>query len=436
MAEHFYQSGFGNHFQSEAIAGALPKVLNNPQKAPLGLIAEQLSGTAFTEGRNSNQKTWLYRIRPSVRHSKFENCDADYPNYDSQPVLPVSPQQMRWDPLSDDLKTPCSFVKGWHTLLIGGDAKAFDGSHIHLYVCNESMSKGKEFFCNADADLLIVPQLGGLEVKTEMGSINLGPGEIVLVPRGVKFQVNLQDGLAKGYICENFGRHFVLPDRGPIGANGLANERDFLAPTAAYEDIAEDCVLIQKFQNHFWRCELEGSPLDVVAWHGNYYPYKYDLKAFNTMNSVSFDHPDPSIFTVMTSPSGTAGVANVDFVIFPERWMVAEKTFRIPYYHRNIMSEYMGLIYGEYDAKVAQKGGFQPGGGSLHNCMTAHGPDGESYQSSLKEELKPKKYEKTMAFMFETRFVYAPTKWALSTEALQENYLDCWNSIPVTFQKK
>jgi homogentisate 1,2-dioxygenase len=322
------------------------------------------------------------------------------------------------------------FFNGIRTICASGSADMNTGSAVHLYAANESMSDSA--FCNHDGDFLIVPQLGGLIIRTECGLIEALPGEIVVIPRGFKFQVKLMGPDARGYICENYGLHFDLPYRGPIGANGLANERDFLSPVAAFIDEAKPMQLISKFAGGFFNCELKRNPFDVVAWHGNYNPYKYDLATFNTMNSVSFDHPDPSIFTVLTSATAKAGTANVDFVIFPPRWMVAEKTFRPPYYHRNIMSEYMGLIFGVYDAKEE---GFRPGGASIHNAFTGHGPDTDAFKKASSADLKPVKLENTMAFMFESHYAFWPAEQALKkTGLLEENYFECWQSLPKNFK--
>ncbi|HEX6160150.1 MAG TPA: homogentisate 1,2-dioxygenase domain-containing protein, partial [Thermoanaerobaculia bacterium] len=268
-------------------------------------------------------------------------------------------------------------------------------------------------------------------LRTELGHVEVKPGEIAVIPRGTKFRVELQGDDARGYLCENFGAPFRLPDLGPIGANGLANPRDFLSPVAAYEEVEGDFELIAKFGGTLWSARIDHSPLDVVAWHGNYAPYKYDLARFNAINTVSFDHPDPSIFTVLTSPSDTPGTANCDFVIFPPRWMVAENTFRPPYFHRNVMNEYMGLIYGEYDAKAE---GFVPGGGSLHNCMSGHGPDAATFEAASNAKLEPRYLGETLAFMFETRYVIRPTRFALETPLLQRDYWRCWQGIQKHFK--
>ncbi len=427
--EIVYQSGFLNHFESESDPGTLPIGMNNPQKAPKGLYAEQVSGTSFLMTRHANLRSWLYRILPSTRHGDFRR--VEYTQWRSPPFAEVpSPAQMRWDPFPMP-SVPTDFIQGVRTICANGGVQQQVGSGVHIYACNRDM--GARYLCNADGDMLFVPQQGSLLLNTEFGRLEVKPGEIAVVQRGIKFQVQLPEKVARGYLLENFGAHFVLPDRGPIGANGLANERDFLSPTAWYEDVEKPCELIQKFCGHFWRAELPSSPLDVVAWHGNYAPFKYDLARFNTMNTVSFDHPDPSIFTVMSSPSPVAGISNVDFVIFPPRWMVAENTFRPPYYHRNIMSEYMGLIHGVYDAKPG--GGFSPGGGSLHNCMTAHGPDAAAFEAASSVELKPTYLGDTLAFMFESALVYVPTAEAIKAREFQSDYGRCWQGLTRHFPK-
>lgn len=425
-----YQSGFANHFETEAVSGALPKGKNSPQKAPLGLYAEQLSGTAFTVAREHNQRTWFYRIRPSVLHGQFEPISNGL--IASRPFneVPANPNQMRWDPVPLPDK-PSDFLDGLITFAGNGGYGSCKGSAVHVYACNKSMDD--RYFYNADGDFLLVPEKGRVRLLTEMGVLEAAPGDIALVPRGIKFQVTLPDGPARGYICENYGAPFRIPSLGPIGANGLANPRDFEYPTAYYEERTGDFKLICKFQGNMFQAPIAHSPLDVVAWHGNYAPCRYDLSRFNVINTVSFDHPDPSIFTVLTSPSEMPGTANVDFVIFPPRWMVAKDTFRPPYYHRNIMSEYMGLIFGVYDAK---EDGFVPGGGSLHNQMSAHGPDTNTFNKASSADLQPVYMDNTLAFMFESSLVYAPTKYAATSSLLQKNYMDCWKDLPVMFKSK
>ena len=423
LANLEYQSGFGNEFSSEAVPGALPAGRNSPQRAPLGLYAEGISGTPFTAPRAQNQRTWTYRIRPSAMQGAMRRIDNGWlrsaPFNDAEP----SPNRLRWDPLPLP-EAPTDFVEGLVTMGGGGDVAAGSGYAIHVYCANRSMER--RYFYNSDGELLLVPQLGRLLLHTELGKLAAAPGEICVIPRGIKFKVELQDAQARGYVCENYGALLRLPELGPIGSNGLANPRDFLAPVAAYEDFDGKTELVAKYQGNLWACDANNSPLDVVAWHGNYVPYKYDLANFMVLGTVSFDHPDPSIFTVLTSPTDTAGTANVDFVIFPPRWLVAENTFRPPWFHRNMMNEFMGLIHGVYDAKAE---GFLPGGASLHSCMSAHGPDAATFEKASQAELRPHKIDGTLAFMFETKFACRPTAFALQTPALQSDYDACWNGF-------
>jgi len=430
VADLRYQPGFGSELATEALPGALPQGQNSPQKVAYGLYAEQFSGTAFTAPRHANRRSWLYRLRPAVAHGGFRLLDARLLKSAPFEEVATPPTQLRWDPLP--LPTaPTDFVEGLATMAGNGDRAMQAGLGVHIYTCNRSMHG--RYFYDADGELLLVPQQGALQLGTELGRLDVKPGEIALIPRGLRFQVGLEDATARGYVCENYGASFRLPELGPIGANGLANARDFLAPVAAFEDREGDFELVAKFAGNLWSAPIDHSPLDVVAWHGNHVPYKYDLARFNTLNTVSFDHPDPSIFTVLTSPSDTPGTANVDFVIFPPRWIVAEHTFRPPWFHRNVMSEFMGLIHGVYDAKAE---GFAPGGASLHNCMSGHGPDAATFDKASKVALAPHKIEDTLAFMFESRYVIRPTRFALETPQLQKDYLDCWKGLTKHFTGK
>jgi homogentisate 1,2-dioxygenase len=424
-----YMSGFGNTFETEALPGALPVGRNSPQKVNYGLYAEQLSGSPFTAPQHSNQRSWLYRIRPTVRHTaRFTRIDTGLirsaPQRESE--LPIAP--LRWGPvpLPDEKLT---FVSGLRTMTTAGDCETMAGMGAHVLLVTQSMAR--EHFFNADGELLVVAQQGRLRFRTEFGVIEIEPGEVCVIPRGVIFRAELIDGPARAYVCENYGGGFTLPDRGPIGANCLANARDFLAPVACYEDVDAPHTLVVKWGGELFRAELPHSPIDVVAWHGNYYPYKYDLRRFSPVGAIAFDHPDPSIFTVMTSPSETPGTANIDFVIFPERWAVAENTFRPPWYHRNIMSEFMGLVYGVYDAKPE---GFVPGGMSLHNQMLPHGPDSDAFNHASNAQLKPVKLTNTLAFMFETRFRQRVTTYAAGLDTRQDNYADCWMGLAKNFK--
>ncbi|VVD67430.1 homogentisate 1,2-dioxygenase [Pandoraea pneumonica] len=422
-----YLSGFLNEFATEALPGALPVGQNSPQRAPYGLYAEQLSGTAFTAPRGHNRRSWVYRIRPAAMHKPFTEIEQSrwLSRFDE---VAAPPNQMRWDPLPMPSE-PTDFVDGMVTMGGNGSPDGQRGCGIHLYAANQSM-EGR-FFYNADGELLIVPQEGRLRLATEFGVMDVEPYEIAVVPRGVRFRVTLLDGTARGYVCENYGALLRLPDLGPIGSNGLANPRDFLTPVAAYEDVEGDFELVAKFGGELWRADIGHSPLDVVAWHGNYVPYKYDLRRFNTIGSISYDHPDPSIFLVLQSQSNTPGVDDIDFVIFPPRWLAMENSFRPPWFHRNIASEFMGLIHGVYDAKAE---GFVPGGASLHNCMSGHGPDADTFEkASAADTSKPHKVDATMAFMFETPAVIRPTRFALQTKQLQDNYYTCWQGLKKHF---
>ena len=427
-----YLTGFGNEHASEALEGALPVGQNSPQQVPYGLYAEQMSGTAFTAPRHANRRSWLYRIRPAALHGAFAPfIQSRFHNRFDE--APTPPDQMRWSPtpLPD---APTDFVEGLFTMAGNGSPAAQSGVGIHVYACNRPM-QGR-FFYDADGELLVVPQQGRLAIATEFGMLEVEPQQVALIPRGVRFRIELPDGTARGYVCENFGAPLRLPELGPIGSNCLANARDFEAPIAAYEDLTGEFELLAKFQGSLWRAPIDHSPLDVVAWHGSHVPYRYDLRRFNTIGSISYDHPDPSIFTVLTSPSDTPGTANMDFAIFPPRWLVAEHTFRPPWFHRNVASEFMGLVHGEYDAKDASAGGgFVPGGSSLHNCMSGHGPDAASYGKALATDTgKPQHVLDTMAFMFETRAVIHPTLQALESPQRQRDYQQCWQGLQKHFE--
>ncbi|MFJ1868608.1 homogentisate 1,2-dioxygenase [Streptomyces sp. NPDC088097] len=450
-----YLTGFGNEHSSEAVPGALPHGRNSPQRAPLGLYAEQLSGSAFTEPRRHNHRSWLYRIRPSAAHPAFTRTENGALRTAPFTEAVPDPNRLRWNPLPDPAPGT-DFLDSLWTLGGNGDAAQRTGMAIHLYAANAPMTD--RVFSSSDGELLIVPERGRLLLRTELGLLSAGPGEVALIPRGVRFRVEPLDvdtdpdtdpgtgtgtgtgtragtgaaGVAaRGYVCENYGRPFELPDLGPIGANGLAAARDFRAPVAAYEDVDRPTEVINKFCGNLWTATYDHSPLDVVAWHGTHVPYVYDLRRFNVIGSISHDHPDPSIFTVLTSPSDTPGLAGVDFVVFAPRWLVGEDTFRPPYFHRNVMSEYMGLIEGAYDAKAE---GFVPGGGSLHNMMSAHGPDRETFDKASAAELKPQKIDDGLAFMFETRWPITATPQAAGADHLQSGYDDVWKGLQRHFR--
>jgi len=424
MAAKKYMSGFGSHFATEAVPGALPVGRNSPQKPPFGLYAEQLSGTAFTAPRHENRRSWLYRMRPSAEHPPYTPYQGAKLFAPGTADGPLPPNRLRWDPLAFSAE-PTDLIDGLVTMVANRDPATLEGVAVHIYRANTDMHH--RCFFNADGEMLFVPQQGRLTLYTEMGRIDIAPGEVALVPRGVRFRAALPDGEARGYVAENHGSLFRLPELGPIGANGLANPRDFETPVAQYEDAEGAVELIQKYLGSLWTTTLDHSPLDVVAWHGNLAPWKYDLSRFNTIGSISFDHPDPSIFTMLTSPSDVPGRANADFAIFPPRWLVAEDTFRPPWFHRNVMSECMGLVSGAYDAKAE---GFAPGALSTHNMMAGHGPDVASWQGASEAELKPHKIDGTMAFMVESCWAFRPTDYALGCSELQKDYDQARGGFP------
>jgi homogentisate 1,2-dioxygenase len=426
MSEPACLTGFGNQFQSEAVAGTLPIGRNSPQRVAHGLYAELLSGSAFTAPRAENRRTWMYRRQPSVIVGAYEAYAQPYWRSGAAEGEVVAPDPLRWHPVPVPAEAQ-DFIDGLRTVAVNGDVDAQTGVAVHLVLANRSMQRA---FVNADGEMLVVPQQGALTITTELGVLQVAPGEIALLPRGMAFKVAL-DGPTRAYVCENHGAPFRLPELGPIGSNGLADARDFIAPSAAFEADPQPTEIVRKFGGRLWRASAKASPFNVVAWHGNLVPFKYDTRRFMTIGSISHDHPDPSIFTVLTSPSDTPGTANCDFVIFPPRWMVAEDTFRPPWYHRNLMSEFMGLVYGQYDAKPE---GFRPGGMSLHDCMVPHGPDAEAFERASHAALAPHKLADTLAFMFESRWRYKPTAWALNGGALDRAYADCWAGLADRFR--
>ncbi|EER04290.1 Homogentisate 1,2-dioxygenase, putative [Perkinsus marinus ATCC 50983] len=298
------------------------------------------------------------------------------------------------------------------------------GASCGVYDFGKDMSESSRVFIHHDADVMFLPRENVLKIRTELGVLRGGPREMILIPKGIKFTVDkANSGRAKGYFLENYGAPFKIPDLGPIGiTSGLAHPRHFRAPTASTVENRGASELISKFSGRMYLSKLNKTPYDVVGWYGNYYPTVYDLGLFMAINTVTYDHPDPSIGVVLQSPSLSyaPGTANIDFVIFPPRWLTAENTFRPPWFHRNVMSEFMGLLYGGYDAKQ----GFKPGCSSIHNQLSPHGPDLATTTSSSNDG-KPERYHGTLAFMWESDRIWIPTKQAL--EVLKDDtYVDCW----------
>ncbi|KAL0399438.1 UNVERIFIED_CONTAM: Homogentisate 1,2-dioxygenase [Sesamum radiatum] len=433
-AELEYQSGFGNHFSSEALAGALPRGQNSPLVCPYGLYAEQISGTSFTSPRKLNQRSWLYRVKPSVTHEPFRPRVPSHGKLVSEfneSNSSATPTQLRWRPVEVP-ESPTDFIDGLYTVCGAGSSYLRHGFAIHMYAANKSMDDCA--FCSADGDFLIVPQEGRLWITTECGRLQVAPGEIVVLPQGFRFVVDLPDGPSRGYVAEIFGTHFHLPDLGPIGANGLAASRDFLVPVAWFEHLPRPgYTIVQKFGGELFTAKQDFSPFNVVAWHGNYVPYK-DYGLFSARPSIcSISAKFLKLNAVLTAPTERPGVALLDFVIFPPRWLVAEHTFRPPYYHRNCMSEFMGLIYGGYEAKAD---GFLPGGASLHSCMTPHGPDTKTFEATIAvgNEAGPRRISNTMAFMFESCLMPRVCPWALESPYMDHNYYQCWIGLKSHFK--
>lgn len=409
-----YLYGFGNYHQSECIPGALPTEQNAPQHCTHHLYAEQLSGSAFCRPRHLNLHSWLYRRLPSVVRTDFTPLGQTGL---SPLIQPQSPNPMRWSPMAETTE-PFDFIHGLSHVATS------HGNHCYRYQCYSAMHN--QYFVNYDGEWLFIPYQGTLTLHTEFGILSIPVGHIAVIPRGIVFKVLVTDGYTAGYLCENTGAPFTLPQLGIIGANGLANPRHFYYPTASMESIDTSVTLICQYQQHWWQSTCPQSPLNVAAWQGNYAPYGYDLSLFNTINTVSFDHPDPSIFTVLTSESPIPTLPQLDFVIFPPRWMVAEHTFRPPYFHRNVMSELMGLLIGEYDAKP---NGFEVGGISIHNQMTPHGPDAQACQKAIAQTLKPEHYDNTLAFMLESQDPWLVTEAAYHHHTRQHDYSECWQTL-------
>eukprot|EP00550_Attheya_septentrionalis_P011516 CAMPEP_0198303206 /NCGR_PEP_ID=MMETSP1449-20131203/56767_1 /TAXON_ID=420275 /ORGANISM="Attheya septentrionalis, Strain CCMP2084" /LENGTH=538 /DNA_ID=CAMNT_0044005693 /DNA_START=55 /DNA_END=1671 /DNA_ORIENTATION=+ len=491
--ELYYLLGFGNSFESEALPNALPRGRNNPRNVPYHLYAEQLNGTAFTSPRSCNRRTWLYRTHPSVHgtsspllppdqlsHSKlFKGNNDDNDDDDDSVVhtirnkpscfghcapqdLTWDPNPMRWKPFSTNSSSETAqdhdFVSGCHLL-----ASRPEQVSIYVYAFGQNMTsssssssstlpqmkkKLQHHLYNSDGHFLIVPQGGpDLEIQTELGHLKVGHREIAVLPRGMMFSVNKgkregqDDDVARGYLLEVEEGHFQLPELGPIGSNGLVNVRDVCHPVASYDATPstddsqqqQQHVIWNKFGGQLFGRTQSHSPFNVVAWHGNYVPFKYDLNKFCAIGSVTYDHLDPSMYTVLTVPShGEAGTALCDFVVFPSNRIMAtdSNTLRPPWFHRNVMTEFMGLLDGVYDAK--QEDGFQPGGASLHSCMTPHGPDASSYQAAVTNPCtSPTALPPTagMAFMFETCHKLKLSPFSLSSPHRDLGYATCWDDL-------
>jgi homogentisate 1,2-dioxygenase len=358
--------GFGAPLQSEALPGALPLHQNSPRHAPYGLYPEQLSGTAFGLPRHKNLRTWLYRIRPSAQQSPFRPLrhETFTTAFTSEPV---EPNLFGWRPCPIP-SAGQDFVDGIVTLGGAGDGHSRRGYALHWFTANRSMDN--RAFCNADGDFLLVPQLGELTLVTELGVLEVGTGQIALLPRGLRYSVVLRSPAARGFIAEVYGRHFELPERGVIGANGLADARHFRTSTAWFEDRLElGYRITSKLGGVLYDAQQDYSPYDVVAWHGNYVPYVYDLAAFVPVSNVRVDHPDPSIYSVVSCPLDETGSNLLDLIVFPPRWDPTEHTFRPPFFHRNATMEWNAVVRSDSSDGAL----FESGVSFLTPPMTPHG---------------------------------------------------------------
>ncbi|GJE85537.1 homogentisate 1,2-dioxygenase [Phanerochaete sordida] len=416
-----YQVGFGNWFTSEALPNVLPSGQNMPQKNKYDLYTEGMNGCPFTAPRAQNQHNWLYRIRPSVAHQGITKSAKQNPYLVAEfslndPKQSVSPERVAWRPDSVPANERVTFVHGIKSMAGNGSPLLREGVVLHTYACNASMER--QAFVNSDGDFLLVPVAGRLDIQTELGRMMVFPGEVAVVQRGLKWKVSVPDGKAMGYIQEIFGMHYELPELGPLGASGLANPRDFEHPVAHFDVDQSDWEVLYKLGGQLWSCAQDHTPFDVVAWHGNYVPYKYDLDAFISCGSLSRDHMDPSVWTVLTARSKTPGVALADVIFAGERWDVAEKTFRPPYFHRNTATEIIGLISGDFGFERD----FAPGALSLETGFGAHGMESDAYDAASDMELKPTKIlQGTRMVLFETSMLMCLTEHALKTSRRKES---------------
>ncbi|GLI78307.1 hypothetical protein PoHVEF18_006618 [Penicillium ochrochloron] len=396
-----YLNGFNGYHQSEAAEGVIPLVINIPQKSKYGLHTERISGSSFTAPRKDSKQTWLYRLLPSTCHEDFsllENHPFNLKNVLNSKYQ-YSPNRSTWAPAQ--IAKEADFLTGLQLIGGAGNPTMKEGLAYYAFTAGKSMPSNQAFY-SADGDFLLAPQKGTLDIRTEMGYLRVRSNEICVVPRGIRFHVSLPAGPVRGFALELFEGHFELPELGPIGSTGLANIRDFEIPTASFDNSNVDTEIIAKFAGQVHRTVHRGSIFNVAGWSGTYYPFKYDLGKFNTIGSVSYDHTDPSIFTVLTAPSSVPGEAVVDVAVFGPRWLVMEKSYRPPYFHRNTMSEFAFVIKGGFDVTPLPpqlEGLFL-----LSNTMCAHGADPESWKQATEKELVPEKIPPgNLGMMFESK---------------------------------
>ncbi|ORX94816.1 homogentisate 1,2-dioxygenase [Clohesyomyces aquaticus] len=416
-----YQCGFGNRFASESIPSVLPRGQNCPQRVKYDLYSEQLNGSSFVSARQALQHVWMYRIRPSVVHGELSRSDLNskLEAYfgPANPRVEYNPSQQAWNPFPVPEASPSSsidFVHGLRTVAGQGDPTSKQGIAIHIYTANASMQN--RAFCNNDGDFLILPQQGRLDIQTELGNVMVRPGELAVIQAGIRFKVSLPDGPSRGYIQEIFGAHYELPELGPIGSNGMALPRDFEYPVASFDlDSSSIWEIVYKLAGTLHSCHQPHTPFDVVAWHGNYAPYKYAIEKFINMANVERDQADPTIYCVLTARSIIPGVSLTDFLVFTPKWISTTNTFRPPYYHRNMSTEVMGLVYGTYGGSSHV---LEPGGLSYEASYMPHGETYETWKMATTQDLRPTRAcEDTLAFMFHVSVPLMLTQWAMESPA-------------------
>ncbi|GAD98612.1 homogentisate 1,2-dioxygenase, putative [Paecilomyces variotii No. 5] len=384
-----YQVGFGNRFVSEAVPDTIPRDGRNlPQRANYDLYIEQLNGTTFVTCRKDMFNVWFHRIRPSCAHKALKPLEYkhDIVSVFSSQNEGVSfvPFNNEWGPLEIPLESkPTNFWQGIKTILGHGDPTLKEGVAVHQYAANLSMDK--EAFVNHDGDYLFVPQQGRLDIQTELGRMMVLPGELFVIPAGLRFKVSLPDGPSRGYIQEIFGSHFELPDLGPIGSNGLALPQDFEIPVASYDLDTSSWEIITKLAGKLYHYEQAHTPFDVVGWHGNYVPYKYEIEKLLALSS-SKDQLDPSAYTILTAKSKIPGVSITDFCAFTPKWVNSLNSWRPPYYHRTMGAEVMGMVRGEYGGSAKT---LEPGALTCDNAYVPHGETYDAWKKHAFVDLEP-----------------------------------------------
>lgn len=428
-----YLHGFGNYHSSEALPGAVPLVNNAPQVPPLNLRTERVSGSAFTATRDRNFQTWLYRANSSLQHGEFVPLEVTSGYGPDLQAKHLNPNSVSWDNVP--VPEVAHWINGQQFMGRNGEPQKKEGIAIWLFNVTQDMP-ARHAFSSLDGELLVVPQSGAIDITTEMGRMVVRQNEIAVIPRNLRHRVTLIDGKpCRGYVCELYQGHFQLPNLGIIGSTGLANVRDFEIPTAYFEGQVVDgkavaatsegeWTIVSRLDTRRWHCTQSRTPFDVAGWHGTSYPYKYDLAKFCVMGNLLFDEHDPCLFTVLSAPNHGAspGTAVVDFAVIPPRYMSAEDTMWLPYFHRNTMQEFYAPIVYDQDPqhpfnRQSRKGGnrFKPFAAGLHGAMSTHGPGEAEFQMMRRiDTLTPTKIgtEGVLVFLFETERPVVLSDWA------------------------